>query len=317
MTQHIALGPGAEFDAVRRMLTTWGPLARGIGDDAAVIDVPMGSRLLVSTDSCIEGVHFRRPWLTSEEIGWRATVAALSDLAAMGGDVIGILLALTLPRSWHGDLEAIATGVGGACERYGAMIAGGDVTDGDHLALNITALGHAASPLSRRGARPGDTLYVTGQLGGPGSALTAWERGHAPKPAARQRFARPEARLAAGRWLAAQGVHAAIDLSDGLAGDLAHLAAASGVRCVLELGAVPCQSGVGPRDAVASGEEYELLVAAPTLDCPAFRLAQGGLTLTAVGRVEDARAGGGGQVVVEEGGQPIARPRSHDHFAER
>ncbi len=316
MTSHVALGPGAEFDAVRRILATWGPLARGIGDDAAVIDVPLSSRLLVSTDSSVEGVHFRRTWITGEEIGWRATAAALSDIAAMGGDVIGILLALTLPRSWQAELEEIAKGVGAACERYGAMIAGGNVTDGEHLALGITALGHAASPLSRRGARPGDTLYVTGQLGGPGSALTAWERGQAPKPAARQRFARPEPRLAAGRWLAARGVHAAIDLSDGLSGDVAHLAAASAVRCVLDLDAVPCLNGVDTRDAVASGEEYELLLAASALDCSAFAAAHGGLTLTAVGRVE-ASAGGDGEVVVEEGGKPIPRPRSHDHFAVR
>ena len=99
---HHALGPGREFDAVRALMARWGDLARGIGDDAAVLDVPPGERLVVSVDSSVEDRHFRRAWLTPEEIGYRAATAALSDLAAMGARPLGMLVALALPTAWRG-----------------------------------------------------------------------------------------------------------------------------------------------------------------------------------------------------------------------
>lgn len=327
MSPHVSLGPGAEFDAVRALLARWGDRAIGIGDDGAVLDVPAGSRLVVSTDASVEDVHFRAAWLAPHEIGWRATTAALSDLAAMGAAPLGVLLALTVPARWRDRLEGVAEGVGAAAAAVGAPIVGGDVTDGDRLALAVTVLGHAPAPLTRDGARPGDTLYVTGALGGPGAALAAWESGAEPAPAARARFAHPEARVAAGRWLAAHGARAAIDISDGLAGDAAHLAAASGVACVLDLGALPCAPDVAPEAALASGEEYELLVAAPALDVRAFREACGGLALTPVGRCRAAAPAAAAEgtpgtvraglprVTVERGGVPVALPRAHDHFS--
>lgn len=332
LSLHTRMGPGAEFDAVRALLAQWGSAAQGVGDDGAVLDVPAGSRLVVSTDSSVEGVHFRRAWLSPAEIGYRATQAALSDLAAMGAAPLGVLLALTVPESWRAELSSLAEGIAEATRAAGAPIVGGDVTDGDRLALAITVLGHAARPLTRAGARPGDVLYVTGALGGPGAALAAWEQGadasggHAPArvsertsgpastpaPEHRARFARPEARLAAGQWLAAHGASAAIDISDGLAGDIAHLAAASGVRCVLDLGAVPTLPGIAVGDALSSGEEYELLVAASDLDARAFVAASGGLSLTAIGRVEAAH--GAGEVAAERDGRPAVLPAAHDHF---
>lgn len=312
MSDHVAMGPGKEFDAVRALLDQWGSAARGVGDDGALLDVPAGEKLVVSTDTTVEDVHFRRAWLTPEEIGWRATQAALSDLAAMGAQPMGVLLALTVPRDWRAELPALAEGIAAATRAAQAPIVGGDVTAGDRLALAITVLGHAARPLVRAGARPGDRLYVTGHIGGPGAALAAWTSGAQPSAAARARFARPEARLAAGTWLAAQGATAAIDLSDGLAGDVAHLAAASGVSCVLDLDAIPCVDGVSVDAALQSGEEYELLVAAPALDVQAFAAAHAGLTLTAIGRVE---ASGAAAVRAERAGQQVALPGAHDHFA--
>lgn len=298
---------------MRALLAQWGSAAQGVGDDAAVLDVPAGSRLVVSTDTTVEDVHFRRPWLSAEELGWRAAQAALSDLAAMAATPLGVLLALTVPASWRGELAALAEGIARATRSVRAPIVGGDVTDGDRLALGVTVLGHATHPLGRAGAKPGDLLYVTGALGGPGAAVAAWERGATPSPEHRARFVSPEARIAAGLWLAAQGARAAIDLSDGLAGDIAHLAAASGVTCVLDLNAVPCVSGVSANEALASGEEYELLVAAPALDLPAFAAAHPGLALTAVGRVEAAH--GAGAVRAERDGQSVTLPAAHDHFA--
>jgi thiamine-monophosphate kinase len=326
------LGPGAEFDAVRALLDKWGTAAIGIGDDAALLDVPPGERLVVSTDSSVETVHFRREWLSSEEIGWRATMAALSDLAAMGAAPLGVLLALTVPRSWRSELSALASGIGEAVSKHAAPIVGGDVTDGDRLALTITVLGHTRAALARSGARAGDTLFVTGALGGPGAALHAWLTGGTPTAADRARFARPDARIKAGRWLAAHGAHAAIDLSDGLGGDVRHVAAASGVRCVLLLDAIPRVAGVSIAQALSSGEEYELLVAAPVNDAAKFSAefaaSNDGLSLTAVGRVEtlaplDARGDtsatdASGEVVAEQAGLRVALPssaRAFDHFA--
>lgn len=159
MNRHLTMGPGKEFDAVRALLAQWGSAAEGVGDDGAVLDLPPGSRLVVSTDATVEDVHFRRAWLTPEEIGWRATQAALSDLAAMGAAPLGVLLALTVPRDWRDQLSGLAGGIAAATQGAGAPIVGGDVTDGDRLALAITVLGHSARPLSRAGARP-----VTGSM---------------------------------------------------------------------------------------------------------------------------------------------------------
>jgi thiamine-monophosphate kinase len=312
MTAHLPLGPGPEFDAVRALLAQWGPRARGIGDDGAVLDVPKGSKLVVSTDTTVEDVHFRREWLTPEEIGWRATMAALSDLAAMAAAPLGVLLALTVPAAWREELPQLAHGIGEATAHCDVPIVGGDVTDGDRLALAITVLGHAPHPLARSGASAGDTLYVTGRLGGPGAALAAWLRGATPAPAHRARFAHPEARIAPALWCARSGATAAIDISDGLAGDLAHLAAASGVGCEVDLDRLPVLEGVSRREALASGEEYELLVMAPTLDVAAFAAAHPGLALTAIGTVV---AGPAGHRRWIEAGHEVEPPTAHNHFS--
>jgi len=312
MTAHLPLGPGAEFDAVRALLAQWGPRARGIGDDGAVLDVPTGSKLVVSTDTTVEHVHFRREWLTPEEIGWRATMAALSDLAAMAAAPLGVLLALTVPAAWREVLPQLAHGIGEATAHTDVPIVGGDVTDGDRLALAITVLGHAAHPLARSGASAGDTIYVTGRLGGPGAALAAWLRGASPVPAHRVRFAHPEARIAPALWCARHGATAAIDISDGLAGDLAHIAAASGVGCEVDLDRLPVLEGVARREALASGEEYELLVTAPTLDVAAFAAAHSGLTLTAIGAVV---AGPAGLLRWTEAGHEVEPTKAYNHFA--
>jgi thiamine-monophosphate kinase len=311
MTTHLPLGPGAEIDAIRTLRAAWGPRARGIGDDGAVLDVPAGSKLVVSTDTAVEHVHFRREWLTPDEIGWRATMAALSDLAAMAAIPLGVVLALVVPRAWRADLEGIADGIGAAVGRYGVPIVGGDVTAGERLTLAITVLGHARRPLSRRGARPGDSVYLTGRLGGPGAALREWLAGREPSAEHRLRFARPEARIEAARWCAEQGATAMVDLSDGLLGDLGHLAKASGVRIVVEPEWIPTLSGVSIAEAVKSGEEYEVLCTGvglpeglmPSIPCE--------LPLTRIGRVlEDAEVPADGSAVItgdEQGG-------AHDHF---
>ncbi|MDQ2666261.1 MAG: thiamine-phosphate kinase [Gemmatimonadota bacterium] len=283
--RHLAMGGGAEFDLIRRLLATWGDRASGIGDDAAVIAVPPGEKLVASTDASVEHVHFRREWMTAREVGARAATAALSDLAAMGARPLGLLLAIALPDTWLPDAEALADGVGGAASAVGCPIVGGNVTRSSELALTITVLGSAVAPLTRSGAREGDVIFVTGQLGGPGAALAALLGDKIPDAAHRERFVAPVARIAAGRWVAACGASAAIDISDGLLADAAHLARASGISLSLDADAVPRLGGVSQETAMRSGEEYELLVAIPphvSIDTEMFERTFG-IPLTAVG----------------------------------
>ena len=309
---HTPLGPGGEFDAVRAWLARWGSAAHGIGDDAAVLDVPAGSKLVASTDTSVEDVHFKRAWLSAEEIGWRATTAALSDLAAMGADSLGVLVGIAVPPRWRDELAALGDGIAAAARAAGAPIIGGDTTGGELLTLAITVLGTARAPLTRAGAQPGDRVYVTGRLGGPRAALRALALGGTPTPSCRARFAHPSARLAEGRWLAAHGAHAAIDVSDGLAADLRHIAAASGVHISLDVGAVPALAGVDGEDALAGGEEYELVVTGPPIDTALFERTFG-VPLTAIGAVR----AGGPAVSGARSGTVVDLPGGHDHFSSR
>jgi thiamine-monophosphate kinase len=258
--RHTPLGGGAEFDIIRRMLERWGPRARGIGDDAAVITSLGDRELVVSTDTSIENVHFRREWLTPQEIGYRATASALSDLAAMAASPIGILVAMGIPEEWREEIDDLSYGIGEAEEFAGAPIIGGDMSKASELSLTITVLGASRAPLFRTGARDGDVVYVTGRLGGSKKTLDALLSGRAIDDEARARFAHPAPRIREAQWLAHNGATAAIDLSDGLVSDLAHLATASRVAVVVDLDQIPAFQDTAPRDAIVSGEEYELAV---------------------------------------------------------
>jgi thiamine-monophosphate kinase len=329
---HTPLGPGSEFDLVRRLAARWGERAAGLGDDAAVLDVPAGERLVVSTDAFVEDVHVRRGWLLPREIGWRATAAALSDLAAMAARPLGIVVAVALPESWLGDAEEIADGIGEAAAYAGTQVIGGDTTRAPQLSLTVTVLGSAARPLLRTGARPGDRVWVTGALGGPLAALRDLQRGVEPLPFNRARFAHPEPRIREAQWLAGRGATAAIDISDGLAADARHLAAASGVRLRLDLDQLPLHEEIDPRtgawsasehrarpaaallDAARSGEEYELLVTAPgPLDVAEFT-ARFGVRLTEIGVVSEAGDLGAG-IETRIAGERVDPPAGHDHLS--
>ncbi len=269
----IPLGAGGEFDRIRHVVEALGADAGPIGDDTAVVPIGVGP-LVVSIDSAVEGVHFREEWLSAEEIGWRAAAAALSDLAAVAAVAAGLVVALTVPPGrWGARVTEVMVGVGAAARHAGTRVLGGDLTAGAVLSLAVTVFGHAATPLSRRGARPGDRLWVTGDLGGARAALMAWVAGRTPAKAARAAFAHPVPRLRAGQWLARHGATAMLDISDGLAGDALHLAAASAVGLEIDLEALPIHASVhaearlavesSPAFAATGGEDYELLVSMP------------------------------------------------------
>ena len=299
---------------IRDLVRRWGAAAHGIGDDAAILDVPPGTRLVASTDASVENVHFRRSWLTPAEIGYRAATAALSDLAAMAASPLAMLVAMSIPTSWRDVVGALGDGIGEAARAFNAPITGGNLTDGSELALTVTVLGSAAHPLRRDAAQAGDTLYVTGTLGGPRGALEAWEAGRVPPAEHRARFARPSARIREASWLATHGARAAIDVSDGLVADVRHLAIASGVIGHIELDAIPVVSGSSPREAVMSGEEYELVVAAPRpLDEHAFAR-EFGVPLTRVGKVMAPATDAPG-VRLRSRGAFVDLPAGHDHFS--
>jgi thiamine-monophosphate kinase len=307
----IELGAGREFDLIRQLRERWGTLAVGLGDDAAVITPVRGERMVLSTDTSLEHVHFEREWLSLAEIGYRATTAALSDLAAMAATPRGVLVSVQLTPHDVPRIIELADGIADAVRAAGTVILGGNLSRGDVLGLTMTVIGGAFAPLGRHGARPGDMLYVTGALGGPAAALRALTSGETPPAAVRARFARPAARIVEARWLAARGAIACVDISDGLAADAGHLAAANDAALEIAIDRIPVFAGVGVDDALAGGEEYELLLAARAPLPHAEFAERFGVALTAIGRVAES----GKDVRLMRDGKRVAAPPGHDHFS--
>jgi thiamine-monophosphate kinase len=310
-----------EFERIRAIERALGTRARGLGDDCAVLPTVAGS-LVLSTDTSVQDVHFRLDWLGLREIGWRASAAALSDLAAGGAEPLGLLAAVAMPRqSSESDVVELMLGVADAGESVGASVLGGDLSAAEAWIVTITVIGRAERVIGRAGALPGDGIWVTGALGGSRAAVEAWRAGTQPGPSARRAFAAPAPRIAAGRWLAARGARAMLDISDGLAGDALHLATASGVGIELELDAIPVAPDVAEEArrlgvtaeemAAVGGEDYELLVALGhefgPQDAAAFEVATR-LPLTRIGSVTE---GAGVRATLR--GRPV-QIRGYDHF---
>ena len=288
----------------------------GIGDDAAVL-TPGPDPLVWTVDTAVDGVHFRRNLLSFVDLGYRATMAAASDLAAMGAAPRGLLSALVLPPDvGDAELADLAAGQRAAADALGTAILGGNLARGGELSITTTALGAAPRPLTRAGALPGDALWAAGALGLAAAGLALLLAGRAPVSAAAQVaveiWRRPEALLAAG--IAARGwAHAAIDVSDGLAQDVGHLARASGVDAILDAAAivspalreVAAELGEDPLDlALQGGEDYALIVAAP--DGPGLP------GFTRIGSI--APGAGAVQLRREDGAIVAIDRRGFDHF---
>jgi thiamine-monophosphate kinase len=301
-----------EADLIRKFVAQWGARAAGIGDDAAVLDVPPGEKLVVSTDASVENVHFRRADISASEIGYRAAAAALSDLAAMAARPLGLLFALVLPVSRRDEANAIATGVGDAAAASSCPIIGGNISSGGELSITTTVLGSSVSPLARSGACAGDSLYVTGALGGAAAAVRAWSSGAALDEETKRRFVHPAPRIREAIWIASHGATSAIDISDGLSTDAGHLADASGVAMSIDTDLVPRLAGASLEDALGGGEDYELLVTGQSLDAGAF-LKTFGVPLTQIGTVSKGPA----QVTFQERGKPTVAPAGFDHLRKR
>jgi len=203
----------------------------GPGDDAAVVAAP-DAKVVVSTDLAVDGVHFRTDWATGEQIGRRAALAAMADIAAMGAVPTALVVGLSAPPSTKVELVvAIGAGLNEAAAEAGAGVVGGDVTRGDQLTLAVTVLGdlRGGAPVLRSGARPGDIVAVCGRLGWAAAGLAVLSRGFRSPAVVVGAYRVPEPPLAAGPVAAASGATAMIDVSDGLLADLGHVALASGV----------------------------------------------------------------------------------------
>ena len=303
----------AELDLIERIRAR--AIARdgvllGIGDDAALLQVPAGHELAVTADTLNAGVHFPAD-ATPADIGWKALAVNLSDLASMGARPAWCTLSLSLPGDDTAWLDAFLDGFLGLADTHAVALVGGDTTRGP-LSIAVTAMGwvEAGAALRRDGARPGDDVWVTGTLGDAAAALVLG--GYVPIPldgvampvveagnaaALRARLARPAPRVAVGRALAGLA-HACVDVSDGLLADLGHICRRSGVGAEIELARLPASPALRAAYAddelraalqAAGGDDYELCFSASTAarEAVARALEQAGTTGTRIGRITD------------------------------
>jgi thiamine-monophosphate kinase len=313
-----------EFDLIAKYFTR--PVQRaelGIGDDCALFTAATGMQLAVSSDMLVEGRHFLST-VAPDRLGHKALAVNLSDLAACGATPLAFTLALALPRADEPFLEGFARGLFALADAHRIELVGGDTTQGP-LNICITVFGEvpAGQALLRSGASPGDDLYVSGGVGDARLALEVFRGQLALEGGAFEQVRRamelPQPRVALGQAL--RGVaSSAIDVSDGLLGDLAHVLSRSGVAAVVDADAVPrsaelrTQSLAWQRECtLAGGDDYELLfTAAPQRAVHVQRAAQhAGVAVTRIGRIE---AGAGARLVDARGHAIDQRFVSFDHF---
>jgi thiamine-monophosphate kinase len=319
----VVIAEKALIAQIRRLATaaTSTAVVAGIGDDCAVLRLLGRGKekekdTLVTTDFTLEGVHFRRDWHSAESVGHRCLARGLSDIAAMGGEPVAAFLSLALPRelpqSWVGRFSRSLIRLG---ERYGVTLAGGDTAESPNgILADIVVVGTAPKGKARlrSGARPGDRIYVSGELGG--SAAAVWQMRKKPRrrlnPRQYRRHFFPEPRIEQGRVLREKGLASAmIDISDGLSTDLAHICEESGVGAELQPELIPRAREVDLQFALHGGEDYELLFTAPRGQRVPSRIA--GIPITHIGQITRQQKiflrnlGGGGDELV---------PRGWEHF---
>ncbi|MEA2419424.1 MAG: thiamine-monophosphate kinase [Thermoleophilaceae bacterium] len=300
----------AELDLIRAIQAALtdrgGRTVRWTGDDAAVVRAR--ALAVTSIDSIVDGVHFSLATHSPADVGWKALATALSDVAAMGADAGEAYVSLILPPGFEGALELVEA-MEGLAARTDTTIAGGDVVGGPVLAVTVAVTGWADAEeelAGRDGARAGELVGVTGELGGSEAGRALLEAGRREPAALVERHLRPQPRLREGRALAAAGVSAMIDVSDGLATDAGHMAQASGVELRVRLDALPCAEGVDATAAAAGGDDYELLF---TIAPERRGAAEAAAPVTWLGEVGP----GSGVVLLDSDGRPVEGLRGYEH----
>ncbi len=301
-------------------------LVIGPGDDCACARTG-DSFLLMTDDAMVEGVHFARGMLGFRALGRRAAAAAISDVAAMGGEPRWLLASVGAPPGIDTDLVDLGLGIADRAAASGACLAGGNITRAGEIFVSISVVGYVDSPpLTRSGARAGDLVALTGPIGGAALGLAALLEGRAgtePAASLAASWREPPDRVRAGMALLGIAT-AAIDISDGFLQDLGHMSRMSGVGARIEVDRIPLPAGyrelappadpLGP--ALAGGEDYELLVAIPpgSRDAASRALASAGATLHVVGEFTAEREA---LVLVDSSGAETGRPAGGwDHFRE-
>jgi thiamine-monophosphate kinase len=329
-------GPQTEDSILRRIIgmakvpahkLLGGSIALGIGDDAALFRPKPGREVILTCDWFLEGTHFLRDKHPPQAVGWKCLARAVSDVAAMGGVPRCFLLSLALPQTHtRGWLDRFLRGLRRASRKFGCTLAGGDTTKHEEILINVTVVGDARAgrAIRRSGARPGNSIFVSGRLGEAEWGLRTLKRRRGPShdtdPLTRKHLY-PEPRLALGRWLAEKRMATAMmDLSDGLSSDLPRLCRASGVGARVHLDRIPLPNlsvtdlkrGIDPvRLALHGGDDYELLFTVPRHSMSRIPKSFQGVRLTPIGEitgdheVQLLREDGSGQLMVAGGWDPF------------
>lgn len=303
----------------------------GPTDDAAVLDVGAGEKLLATTDTMVKGPHFLDETMSPFDIGYKAVAASISDIAAMGGEPRHVLMTLGIPADTETEfLEAIYDGVGQICNEYQCAVVGGDVvrTDGP-LFVGTTVLGAITSaPLLRSGAEPGDVVFVTGTVGDSAAGLDVLlgrpNVGEDDVSHLVAEHQRPRPQVVAGQILSLEHATSCDDISDGLASELNEIAAASGVRLRIDAARIPIHTatrnvarakGKEPLDyAFYGGEDYQLVGTATPFSYARIlaRCESMGIQITQIGRVE---LGDGVVAELPDGRLDVVTAKGYNHFA--
>jgi thiamine-monophosphate kinase len=306
---------------IRRMAGGGESVRTGIGDDCAVLRVPSGHDLLVTTDFTIEKVHFRRDWHRPELVGQRCLTRGLSDIAAMGGKPEAAFLSLAvpgdLPQKW---VDRFLKGLLELAEDFKVPLAGGDTAESaGGIQADIVVVGSVpkGKAVLRSGAKPGERIYVTGELGGSAAALARLSKSKLVGAGYLRNFSGyslPRARVAVGQRLRQRGMASAmIDLSDGLSTDLEHICQESRVGAEIEAQAIPCaqvggeRKRVGLEFALHGGDDYELLFTSAA----AVPAQVAGVRLTRIGRTTRSA---GMRLIGADGEQQRLRAGGWEHF---
>jgi thiamine-monophosphate kinase len=311
-------------------------LRLGIGDDCAILRPGKNDEIIVTTDLSLENVHFHRDWHPPESVGHRCLTRGLSDIAAMGGRPVAAFLSLALPaeltrtKRGHSWLERFYDGLLELATNSGVPLAGGDLAQHPTIAADIVLVGSVdrGKALLRSRAKPGDQLYVTGPLGGSAAELLFLQQN--PKRFARIRNTGehphlfPAARLSAGQWLSRKGTTAALDISDGLSTDLAHLCEESGVAAEIDAAALPVHPLAGRAEtagltpsalklALSGGEDYELLFTMPATSRIPQQIA--GIPVQKIGKIVARRKGKPMMTLLQNGQAIPLEAKGWEHFS--